>query len=71
MKIMATTARTAAPETAVLTGDDLVARPAARRLLAAVRITTGFVFLWAFLDKTFGLGVLDPLGARMDQRRNA
>ncbi|NUT49334.1 MAG: DoxX family membrane protein [Saccharothrix sp.] len=24
--------------------------------LAALRITTGFVFLWAFLDKTFGLG---------------
>jgi thiosulfate dehydrogenase (quinone) large subunit len=24
--------------------------------LAALRITTGFVFLWAFLDKLFGLG---------------
>ncbi|MEV8438735.1 hypothetical protein AB0425_15275 [Actinosynnema sp. NPDC051121] len=24
--------------------------------LAVLRITTGFVFLWAFLDKTFGLG---------------
>lgn len=24
--------------------------------LAATRIATGFVFLWAFLDKTFGLG---------------
>ncbi len=24
--------------------------------LATLRIATGFVFLWAFLDKTFGLG---------------
>ncbi|OIJ94538.1 DoxX family membrane protein [Streptomyces colonosanans] len=24
--------------------------------LAALRIVTGFIFLWAFLDKTFGLG---------------
>ena len=24
--------------------------------LAALRVATGFVFLWAFLDKTFGLG---------------
>src|SRR3984885_3928839 len=29
---------------------------AAAKLLAALRIATGFVFLWAFLDKTFGLG---------------
>ena len=28
--------------------------------LAALRITTGFVFLWAFLDKTFGLGYATP-----------
>lgn len=26
------------------------------RVLAALRLATGFVFLWAFLDKTFGLG---------------
>jgi thiosulfate dehydrogenase [quinone] large subunit len=52
---MATTTRTAAPETTVLTGDDLVARPGARRLLAVARLSVGFVFLWAFLDKTFGL----------------
>ena len=30
---------------------------------AALRIATGFVFLWAFLDKTFGLGYSTP-GAR-------
>ena len=28
----------------------------AAKTLAALRITTGAVFLWAFLDKTFGLG---------------
>jgi len=27
---------------------------------AALRIATGFVFLWAFLDKTFGLGYSTP-----------
>lgn len=26
------------------------------RVLAVLRLATGFVFLWAFLDKTFGLG---------------
>lgn len=30
--------------------------PAAARALAVLRISAGFVFLWAFLDKTFGLG---------------
>jgi len=33
---------------------------AAARALAVFRITTGFVFLWAFLDKTFGLGYATP-----------
>jgi thiosulfate dehydrogenase [quinone] large subunit len=28
----------------------------AARVLAVLRIATGFVFLWAFLDKAFGLG---------------
>jgi thiosulfate dehydrogenase [quinone] large subunit len=27
-----------------------------RRVLAVLRVATGFIFLWAFLDKTFGLG---------------
>jgi len=27
------------------------------RILASVRIMLGFVFLWAFLDKTFGFGM--------------
>jgi len=28
--------------------------------MAALRIATGFVFLWAFLDKLFGLGYMTP-----------
>ena len=30
------------------------------RALAVLRIATGLVFLWAFLDKTFGLGYATP-----------
>jgi thiosulfate dehydrogenase (quinone) large subunit len=32
----------------------------AAKFLAVVRIATGFVFLWAFFDKTFGLGYATP-----------
>lgn len=32
-----------------------------RRSLAVLRLATGFIFLWAFLDKTFGLGYATPL----------
>ncbi|GAA2852736.1 membrane protein [Actinoplanes cyaneus] len=32
----------------------------AARALAVLRISTGFVFLWAFLDKTFGFGYATP-----------
>lgn len=32
----------------------------ARYVLAAARIAIGWVFLWAFLDKTFGLGFATP-----------
>ena len=32
----------------------------AGRMLAVLRIATGFVFLWAFLDKTFGLHYSTP-----------
>ncbi|WP_438874323.1 hypothetical protein, partial [Streptomyces calidiresistens] len=34
----------------------------AGRLLAALRITTGLIFLWAFLDKMFALGWSTPSG---------
>src|SRR5688572_461628 len=33
---------------------------AARYLLAGVRLALGWVFLWAFLDKAFGLGFATP-----------
>jgi thiosulfate dehydrogenase [quinone] large subunit len=33
---------------------------AAAKALAVTRIATGFVFLWAFLDKTFGFGFATP-----------
>ena len=32
----------------------------ARRWIAVLRLATGFIFLWAFLDKTFGLGFSTP-----------
>src|SRR5690242_5997576 len=32
----------------------------AARALAVLRISTGLVFLWAFLDKTFGFGYATP-----------
>jgi thiosulfate dehydrogenase [quinone] large subunit len=32
----------------------------ASRALSVLRIATGFVFLWAFLDKTFGFGYATP-----------
>ncbi len=39
---------------------DLVHSSSGRRWLAALRLATGFIFLWAFLDKTFGLGFATP-----------
>lgn len=39
----------------VLVESDVVVRASARRWLAATRLALGFVFLWAFLDKLFGL----------------
>jgi thiosulfate dehydrogenase [quinone] large subunit len=64
---MTTTTRPVAPPTA-----DPITRstpgPAglsafARRSLALLRLATGFIFLWAFLDKAFGLGFSTPTGA--------
>jgi thiosulfate dehydrogenase [quinone] large subunit len=40
---------------ATLVEDDLVTSGTGRRVLAVTRLATGFIFLWAFLDKTFGL----------------
>ncbi|HEX5366414.1 MAG TPA: hypothetical protein VFW63_07110 [Acidimicrobiales bacterium] len=41
--------------------EEVEARPS--RWLAALRLGIGFVFLWAFLDKAFGLGYATPEGA--------
>ncbi|HEV7897415.1 MAG TPA: hypothetical protein VGP31_06175 [Planosporangium sp.] len=38
------------------TAPDAASTTAARYLLAGTRLALGWVFLWAFLDKTFGLG---------------
>ncbi|MGN8048828.1 DoxX family protein [Curtobacterium sp. 22159] len=38
----------------------LVTTSAGRRALGMLRLATGFIFLWAFLDKTFGLGFSTP-----------
>jgi thiosulfate dehydrogenase (quinone) large subunit len=46
-------APTSPPDAPADSGHD---RPAVRRIFAATRISLGWVFLWAFLDKTFGLG---------------
>ncbi|MGX1548186.1 hypothetical protein [Streptomyces adustus] len=52
--------RTAASETAV---PARIGTPTTQAYaFAALRLLTGFVFLWAFLDKTFGLGYATPSG---------
>ena len=32
----------------------------ARKFLAGLRIVLGFTFIWAFIDKLFGLGYMTP-----------
>lgn len=46
--------------TGTATDQPVVRTLAARRALAVLRIMFGFYFLWAFLDKTFGLGFATP-----------
>jgi thiosulfate dehydrogenase [quinone] large subunit len=41
---------------AVITGTETTAQKATRYTLAGLRISLGWIFLWAFLDKLFGLG---------------
>lgn len=62
---MTTTTAPAAPivtgtKSATKTQDSATAHPAGRYALALLRLATGFIFLWAFLDKTFGLGFSTP-----------
>ncbi|MEU6610076.1 hypothetical protein ABZ922_34365 [Streptomyces shenzhenensis] len=46
-----------------VTDETTAAAPATRAYaFAGLRILTGFVFLWAFLDKVFGLGYATPSG---------
>ncbi|MEU9877948.1 hypothetical protein [Streptomyces phaeochromogenes] len=53
--------RTAAPsESAVSARTDT--HTARAYAFASLRLLTGFVFLWAFLDKTFGFGYATPSG---------
>ncbi len=42
------------------TQEDIVTQPLARKVLAVGRIVIGFTFLWAFLDKLFGLNFSTP-----------
>ena len=51
-----TTTRGAAVAPTTTTGTTLLQR----RTLAVLRLAIGFIFLWAFLDKTFGLGFSTP-----------
>ncbi|WP_327366045.1 hypothetical protein [Streptomyces sp. NBC_01217] len=51
---------TAAPESAVSAHSDT--HTARAYVLASARLLMGFVFLWAFLDKTFGLGYATASG---------
>lgn len=44
----------------IATQHDLIRSRLARGVLAVLRLATGFIFLWAFLDKTFGLGYATP-----------
>ncbi|MEV1069158.1 hypothetical protein [Streptomyces sp. NPDC050263] len=49
-----------ASESAVSAGTDT--HTARAYAFASLRLLTGFVFLWAFLDKTFGFGYATPSG---------
>lgn len=54
--------RTATTDAAALAAQEtIVTTTSARRALAVTRYATGFIFLWAFLDKTFGLGFSTPV----------
>ncbi|MGC0143331.1 DoxX family protein [Pseudactinotalea sp. Z1732] len=48
------------PNVHLTTQEDIVTRPGLRKVLAVSRIVIGFTFLWAFLDKLFGLSYATP-----------
>ncbi|GAB3602730.1 DoxX family protein [Microbacterium aureliae] len=55
-----TGARTRAVTREVALERDVVRSATARRALAVLRLATGFIFLWAFVDKLLGLGFATP-----------
>lgn len=55
-----TRSTTAADAAVMRTQEEIVTSPTARKVLGASRIVIGFYFVWAFLDKTFGLGFSTP-----------
>jgi thiosulfate dehydrogenase [quinone] large subunit len=57
---MSTTTRLPDNRVEAETQESIVTRPAVRKVLAVARIVIGFTFLWAFLDKLFGLGFATP-----------
>ena len=57
---MTTTGRTPAAHLEHVEAPGSMLTKTAARALAVLRISTGFVFLWAFLDKTFGLNYATP-----------
>jgi thiosulfate dehydrogenase [quinone] large subunit len=57
---MSTTTRHPGNRVEAETQESIVTRPAVRKVLAVARIVIGFTFLWAFLDKLFGLGFATP-----------
>jgi len=56
----ATFVSTAGPIAGDTASDSTFSATVKHRSLAVLRIATGFIFFWAFLDKTFGLGFSTP-----------
>lgn len=57
---VSTNASTVVVKDGVTYQEQVVTSGLARKVLAVSRIVIGFTFLWAFLDKTFGLGFMTP-----------
>lgn len=60
MSTTASSAPAATSTVATVYQEQVVTRSSARKVLAVARITIGFTFLWAFVDKLFGLGFATP-----------
>ena len=51
---------TAPTTTTIAAGAETTSQKATRYVLAGLRLALGWVFLWAFIDKLFGLGFATP-----------